>query len=123
MPQSIIEASINVIVSIVLVHYMGIYGVLVGTLVALLYRTNEAIFYGNRKLLNRYPWRTYLVSLLNIIVFIVSQLLFRNIFPSIKSLWDLIWISAFAGIIALVMFVGTQTLAWKNNRALVKRHL
>ena len=57
--RSVIESTINLTVSIFLVSKIGIYGVLLGTIAALLYRTNDIIIYTNRKILNRSPWKTY----------------------------------------------------------------
>jgi O-antigen/teichoic acid export membrane protein len=56
---TIIETTINIVVSIVGVIFFGIYGVLAGTIVALLYRTVDIILYSNKKLLNRSPMRTF----------------------------------------------------------------
>lgn len=57
--RSIIESIINIVVSLLCVIRFGIYGVLCGTIAALLYRTNDMILYASRKLLNRSPMRTY----------------------------------------------------------------
>ncbi len=43
--RAIIEASINFIIALTLVHSLGIYGVLLGTLAALSYRTNDTLLY------------------------------------------------------------------------------
>ncbi len=45
--RSIIESAINLTVSLVLVFKIGVYGVLIGTIVALFYRTNDVIIYAN----------------------------------------------------------------------------
>jgi O-antigen/teichoic acid export membrane protein len=57
--RAVIEMIINLIVSIVSVKIWGIYGVLVGTIAALLYRTNDMIIYSNKRILFRSPWITY----------------------------------------------------------------
>ena len=54
-PQTIAESVINLVVSLIGVVYLGIYGVLLGTVIALLYRTNDIIIYSNKKILNRPP--------------------------------------------------------------------
>lgn len=115
-PQTVMESIINVVVSLFAVYKWGIYGVLIGTIVALLYRTNEIIFYANRKLLNRSPLRSYLVYLLNFGAFALAQVIFANIFPPIDGLVSLIVTSALAAVISLPLFVGLQTAAWKGNR-------
>ena len=43
LPQTIAENVINLCVSLFGVYRWGIYGVLIGTIIALLYRTNEQI--------------------------------------------------------------------------------
>ena len=57
--RSIIESVINLSVSLLLVRKIGIYGVLLGTIVALFYRTNDIIIYANCYILGRKPWKTY----------------------------------------------------------------
>ena len=66
---SLLEAAINLTVSIVLANIIGIYGVLLGTIVALIYRTNDIIIYANVHILKRSPWKTYSKLLSNIAIF------------------------------------------------------
>ena len=61
---TIIESCLNLIVSLLLVRLMGIYGVLIGTIVALTYRTNQTIIYTNQNILNRTSWKTYRIILI-----------------------------------------------------------
>lgn len=67
--RAIAEAAINLISSIILVLYLGIYGVVLGTIVAYLWRTNDIIIYANKHLLNRSCWHTYKIWLLNLAIF------------------------------------------------------
>lgn len=57
--RSIVESIINLTVSLALVKSLGIYGVLLGTIAALFYRTNDIIIYANINILGRKPWKTY----------------------------------------------------------------
>ena len=57
--QRVIEYVINLLVSLLLVVPLGMYGVLIGTIAALLYRTNDMIFYASHKLLHAPARRTY----------------------------------------------------------------
>lgn len=76
--RSIIEAGINIVVSIIGVCFWGIYGVLVGTIVALLYRTIDMYIYTSRRFLDRSVWQSlkqwiiYMSGFL-IIIFIFSK--------------------------------------------------
>lgn len=81
--RCIIEAIINIVVSLACIQLWGIYGVLAGTIVALAYRTNDMIFYANRRLLNRSPWITYRRWFINSVLFI-SIIYISNFIP-----WDL----------------------------------
>ena len=71
--KSILETSINLVVSLISVYYWGIYGVLIGTIVALLYRTNDMIIYANREIMKRSPWPTYKRWILNAILLILCS--------------------------------------------------
>lgn len=67
--QTVLEAAINIVVSVIAVLHFGIYGVLIGTIVALLYRSNDMIIYANYKILKRSPFRTYLKWGTNLLLF------------------------------------------------------
>lgn len=81
--RAILESVINIVVSLIAVKYLGIYGVLLGTIAALLYRTNDMILYANRKILDRNPWITYRRWLLNLALFIVVTIGSKWIFSFI----------------------------------------
>lgn len=117
LPQSLFETAINVVASIIAVSFLGIYGVLLGTIAALLYRTNDIIFYSNKKLLHRGPQKTYLIHLLNIVLFILVQLLFGSLFPNMDTWGSLIKTSILAGLISVPLFLSAQILIWPENRA------
>lgn len=88
--RTIVEASINLIASIVFVQFWGIYGVLFGTVIALLYRTNDIIIYANKRILSRSPWKEYFIYLGNCAVFFL--IVYANSYVSMKedTYWDLI---------------------------------
>ena len=67
--HAIVEMVINVVVTVAAVYLWGIYGALIGTVAALLFRTNAMIIYANRVVLQRSPWVTYRRWLLNIALF------------------------------------------------------
>ena len=120
--RSIIESCINLTISLVGVSFLGIYGVLLGTVAAMAYRTNDIIIYSNRKLLERNPWASYSIHLVNIGLFVVTQLLFRWLFGSVaisSYLWFLL-VGAGATVISLIIFVGGQTLLMPHCRAVFK---
>lgn len=68
--RAIIEAVLNLGCSLILVNIIGIYGVLMGTVIALLYRTNDMVIYANKIILKRTPLITYKTILVNTVLFI-----------------------------------------------------
>lgn len=68
--RAILEAVINLTFSVVLVLYLGIYGVLLGTIAAFLWRANDIILYANKVVLQRNPWKTYRRWLINLVWFV-----------------------------------------------------
>ena len=63
--RSVAEAAINVISSVILTAKFGIYGVLLGSIIALLYRTNDVVIYAAR-ILERSSWITYRRWIVNV---------------------------------------------------------
>ena len=78
--RSVFESIINLTVSILCVFVFGIYGVLIGTIVALLYRANDMVIYANKRILKRSPWITYRRWLLNLAMFICVTIITKSFF-------------------------------------------
>lgn len=76
--RAVLETIINLLVSIFFTVKIGIYGVLIGTIVALLYRTNDMIIYSS-KLINRTPLITYKRWITNVITFVGIVLIVNKI--------------------------------------------
>ncbi len=97
--RAIIESVINLSVSIVCSFRFGIYGVLLGTIAALLYRTNDIIIYANRMILQRSPWVTYRRWLSNFGVFAVIAVINHY------------WQPAMANYVVLILWAAVYTVA------------
>ncbi|TWD97410.1 O-antigen/teichoic acid export membrane protein [Neobacillus bataviensis] len=69
--RSIFESAINLVGSLLFVNLFGIYGVLLGTLLAVLYRSTDIVIYANKTILGRSPWRTAKRWLFNAILFLI----------------------------------------------------
>ena len=100
--RSVIESTINLTVSLVLVFKIGMYGVLIGTIAALFYRTNDVIIYANWNILGRKPRKTYRRWMQNLLIMICSVVFINKILPDIGNYfaWVLnaIWVSIVCGI-------------------------
>ena len=115
--RAIIETLINITVSIISVNFMGIYGVLVGTIVALLYRANDMIIYCNSKILKRSNWNTYKWWLINIVLFLIFTAIFNLIKPLIQSYGVFFIVAVIVTIIVLpVSLLTTYLLSGKETK-------
>lgn len=110
--RSILESVINITVSLVCVIKFGIYGVLIGTIAALLYRTNDMIIYANKKILHRSPWKTYRRWLVNLALFIAVTLLSKPIFShiSLDTYPKIILSAAMTCIVVIPLFFAVSSL-------------
>ncbi len=75
--RAIVEAMINLVSSFVLVFLLGINGVILGSIFALLYRSIDMIIYANRRILDRTPWHVVRTLLFNICVSAIVIMVFR----------------------------------------------
>lgn len=110
--RSVFEAILNLTVSIIAVYKLGIYGVLIGTIVALFYRANDMIIYSNKRLLNRNPWVTYRRWILNLVIFIGVTLIAKKAlsFVSLNSYFEIILWAAVCCVIIIPIFVSIDSL-------------
>lgn len=96
--RAILEAAINLTASVVLVLYLGIYGVLLGTIAAFLWRVNDIILYANKVVLQRNPWKTYRRWLINLVWFVGLCFAFKLITLPITGFWSFFLWGAVCGI-------------------------
>ncbi|NJJ41644.1 sugar isomerase [Paenibacillus apii] len=89
--RSILESGLNLFISLIFVKYLGLYGVLLGTIVAMLYRSVDMVFYSNMVLLKRSPWLTLRRWLINLLIFLNITVISQHINYNITAYLDLIW--------------------------------
>ena len=90
--QSLIESAINIFVSLICVFSFGIYGVLLGTIAALLYRTHAMIRYASGNLLHRSSWITLKKWGSYMALYLVNLAVFRHdpLYPPLSDYGSLI---------------------------------
>ena len=114
--HSIIETIINLIVSIVAViilenkNGLGIYGVLIGTIAALLFRSNIMVVYANKKILFRSCWKTYKKWALDIVLALVCCIVFKTVLPKMNDYYHLIAYAAGTSVLVLATFFSINAL-------------
>ena len=96
---------------------------LLGTIAAMLYRTNDIIIYANRKLLHRSPWHSYSIYVVNIVLFLLTQVLFNLLFDplAITSYFRFVLVGAATSVLSLVIHFGGQVLIFPYCRAFTKQ--
>lgn len=107
--RSVIEAVINLIVSILCVIRFGIYGVLFGTIAALLYRTNDMIIYAS-KILKRSCIITYKRWAVNVITFLAISYFLSQFSWNADNYFTLIGNAIIVGTICLTGFLIVNTI-------------
>lgn len=107
--RSVIESGINLVVSLICVNKFGIYGVLIGTIVALLYRTNDIIIYANKIIMKRSSIPTYIRWLRNIVLLIICGFIGKQLPENYSSYLQLIITAAITTVIVFVLFIGVNT--------------
>ncbi len=116
--RAIVEVVLNLLISIIAVivcrHFWGniggLYGVLVGTIASMLYRTVDINIYANKHILKRKPWKTFRVMLTNLCLFIVVAFCIKPIVPSIGNYFEFMFHGIWLTLLILVIFIGVQLL-------------
>ena len=117
------ETIINLVVSFVCVFRFGIYGVLMGTIAALIYRANDIIIYANKIVLNRSPWPTYRRWLIDLVVFSVLVFLFVSITMRVDTYFGLILNAMWVSVVIMAAFLGVSSLTEPSSRKVALRYL
>ncbi len=109
--RALLEAIINLTVSIVLVRKLGIVGVLVGACASYLYRTTDVIIYTAKNFLLGTLKRTVVRILRNMIILIVLSVMGVIVIPMDQNSWFGWIVSAVIfGIITCVVFIGLNAI-------------
>ncbi|KAB0665288.1 polysaccharide transport protein [Oryzomonas japonica] len=111
--RSLLEAGINLAVSLVLVNIWGINGVLIGTLCSTLYRTIDVLIYVSKHFLGQSVLiSTFDTVLLTLTIFISSFILLKFV-PIISSNYNMwFYTSCYVGLSLIVPFGGYVLFKW-----------
>lgn len=118
-----LETIINLVVSFACVFEFGIYGVLLGTIAALLYRANDIIIYANKVVLKRSPWPTYRRWLINLVVFLVVVTVFVNVPMKLDSYLYLILNAVWVAVVVMIVFFGVNSITEPASRKIAGKYL
>jgi len=111
-----IEAISNIVISCILVNYLGITGVAIGTLVAMSIRTIEFMYYSSKYILNRnvvYGFKRFIVVFLELALITVCV----NLLPKYNIDGYFVWIiqAIEVSIVSTVIVVAINSVLYKDN--------
>lgn len=112
--RTIFEALLNISLSIILVNIIGIYGVLIGTIIALLYRTTDIVHYANTIILKRNCIKILKNVIVNSILFLIVVLFSSFWKIDINSYIDFIIKSIILCIVIVPIFLIANSITNKN---------
>ncbi len=112
--RAIIESAINLIVSLICVQYFGIYGVLFGTIAALLYRSNDMILYTHKYILHKSPKITYRRWGLSFLSFLICVFLIQKISLELDSYLKLFFYGGIYMVGILIIYILIQSIFEKE---------
>ena len=105
----------EIAVSVIAVRFLGIYGVLIGTIAALLYRSNDIILYASHHVLNRKALITYKRWCVNLAVFILVLFINKFINIELNSYLKIITFCIPYTVATLVLFFGMVSLVDRST--------
>lgn len=108
---SMLEAVLNVVLSVLLVNKLGIVGVLIATVLALPLRVIYSVRLANRKILNRSCGRTASIIGINVLLFALTVLVGKNITLPIENYGDFIKYGILVTAVCTAAGVGANLLA------------
>lgn len=117
----VMEAIINLVVSILLVRKIGIYGVLLGTIFAVLFRVIISSFYSEREILHRKVINGYKHAIVNGVIFISLFLIYKmcRISIVINSYMDFVLIGVIILLIVALIYAALNILIFKTETTII----
>lgn len=113
---AIIEAIINISISIILVWKLGIIGVAIGTLIAMIIRTIEIICYTNKRILKRSIYYSIKRIIIIVIEFIITYFLLKIIsLNEVNDIYEWIKNAFIVTSITTIIVISINSIAFKEN--------
>lgn len=115
--RSLLEAMINIVASLILVQFYGIYGVLIGTVISYTYRVIDILLYTNYKILKKSIKKTFARIILNSILLICIITTVKRVDININNTDFLLWFfnSCLLFFIIFIIFFGYNMIFEKKS--------
>ena len=121
-PHALAEMIVNLIVSIVGVIHYGIYGVLFGTIAALIVRSIMMIHYSYGVILQTGEFKIYWKWLINTVLFLAFERCLNLMVHPFDTYTGIILFAGVAMIAAVIVFGGSAMLYDKDSREVLKEY-
>lgn len=121
--RAIIETLINLTISIILVNIIGIYGVLCGTIVALLYRSFDIVIYASRNLLQRSSFIAIGRWVYNLLISSLVLIIYRLLDIKINNYLQLFFTGVLLVVTMGIVYVGITSIIEKKARMVLFEYL
>lgn len=119
--RAIIETVINILVSLIGVHFFGIYGVLAGTSVAILYRLIDMFIYTSKRFLDRKIWLSFKPMLIYMFGFFIVSIFSKNLEIHPQGYLEFFGIAFVVGICVFIFyFIYTMIFNYQTMMKLFK---
>lgn len=113
--HAVIEAIINLVVSCILIRPLKIYGVLIGTIIAIFYRSIVAPFYSEKVILKRSAVNGYKYAILNWIIFLMFYTTNKFIVIQITGYLDFAIYSIVTSVIVAFVYILINTMVFRRE--------
>ena len=118
MTRTIIEALINLILSLIFIPIWGIHGALIGTTIALIYRVIDIVLYVNRRILKDSIFDPIKLYASNFVCFICFIYICNRINVTCVSYWEFFVKTSIIFCFSLIIYMGLNTVI---NMSLYKK--
>lgn len=120
--RAFIEMTICLLGQIIFVKHLGIVGVLIGTILAYLYRTIDVILYSNKKILNQNTLKTFSRIIINIVLMVIIVIIL-NLNYEIDGFFKWIIYAGVIGIITIIITVLVNIIFDRKTAILGKEYI
>lgn len=115
LPHMFIELLINIVLSLTLVWFCGIYGVLIGTISAIFVRYIISCYYTEKKILKRRIIKGFLSSIINFVTFGIIFLIERNIEINVNNYLEFFIVAIIVFVVVATMYISSNLLVFKKD--------
>lgn len=119
--RTILETFLNLSVSLIWVIKIGMHGVLLGTIVAMLYRTTDILVYTNTRILLRKPTKTLMRHGINLCLYLLVVLFTFSCPLNVPSYGDFLWKGTLVAVVCFLIYFVVLILLYPEQIRMVLR--